>query len=119
MTTQQMKEKMNVSVDHSEAGFFSDTVVVFHSPLKFVVDFAQATPRFDSVAGQRQQSFAIKHKTIILDPQVAKDFLNILKENIRKYEKNFGIIKLPKTAKHQKEKAEKSVEADASNRYIG
>lgn len=118
MATQQMKEKMNVSVDHSEPGFFSDNVAVSHTPVKFVVDFAQITPRFDSVAGQRQQSLAIKHKTIILDPQVAKDFLSVLKENIGKYEKNFGSIKTPKPAKQGKEK-EKIVEMDASSRYIG
>ncbi len=120
MTVQQQKERMNVSVDHSEPGFFSDNVAVSHTPMKFVVDFAQVTPRFDSVAGQRQQSLAIKHKTIILDPQVAKDFLNVLKENLGKYEKNFGAIKVPKPAK-QSAKSEKSVisEADASSRYIG
>ncbi len=119
MTAQQQKERMNVSVDHSEPGFFSDNVAVSHTPMKFVVDFAQITPRFDSVAGQRQQSFAIKHKTIILDPQVTKDFLNVLKENLGKYEKNFGTIKLPK-AKKQKIKAEKSVtETESSSRYIG
>ncbi len=119
MATQEMKEKMNVSVDHSEPGFFSDNVAVSHTPMKFVVDFAQITPRFDSVGGQRQQSLAIKHKTIILDPQVAKDFLNVLKENLGKYEKNFGSIKVPKAEK-KSAKIEKSViEADASSRYIG
>lgn len=120
MAIQQMKEKMNVSVDHSEPGFFSDNVAVSHTPVKFVVDFSQITPRFDSEGGQRQQSLAIKHKTIILDPQVAKDFMNVLKENLGKYEKNFGAIKLPKVEKQKNVKIDKSVtEADASSRYIG
>ncbi len=117
MTTQQTKERMNVSVDHSEPGFFSDSVAVSHTPMKFVVDFAQITPRFDSVGGQRQQSLAIKHKTIILDPQVAKDFMNVLKENLGKYEKNFGSIKTPKPVKEKIK--EKPIEVDASSRYIG
>lgn len=120
MTTQQQKDRMNVSIDHSEPGFFSDSVAIAHTPAKFVVDFAQVTPRFDSVGGQRQQSLAIKHKTIMLDPQVAKDFLNVLKENISKYEKAFGAIKMPKQEKQKSVKVEKSVmEADASSRYIG
>ncbi len=118
MTAQQQKERMNVSVDHSEPGFFSDSVAVSHTPVKFVVDFSQITPRFDSVAGQKQQSLAIKHKTIILDPQVAKDFLSVLKENLGKYEKNFGAIKMPKPMK-EKAKIEKTIETDASSRYIG
>jgi len=66
------------------------------------VDFAQITPRFDVIFNQRQQSFTIKHKTIILDPIVAKSFLNALDENIKRYEKRFGKIKLPKMKKLRK-----------------
>lgn len=110
---------MNVSIDHSEPGFFSDTVVISHTPQKFVVDFSQVTPRFDIIGNQKQQSLAIKHKTVILDPVVAKDFFNILKDNIKKYEKQFGTIKLPKNKKTKTKKLVKSVKSTESTRYIG
>lgn len=91
-----IKKKINVEVEHAEPAFFSDNVTVSHSPQKFVIDFTQTTPRFDVIINQRQQTFTIKHKTILLDPVLAKNFLNALNENIKRYEKNFGRIKLSK-----------------------
>lgn len=117
MPTQTIKEKMNVNIDHSGAVFFSDAVVVSHGPNKFVMDFSQTTPRFDFIVGQRQQSLVIKHKTVILDPQIAKDFFNVLKSNIEKYEKSFGKIKPPKPKKQ--ERAASKADANEASRYIG
>jgi len=108
------KKGVNVSLDHSEPAFFTDNVTVSHSSNKFVVDFSQTTPRFDSFEGNNQQTFVIKHKTIVLDPQFAKIFLDILQQNVKRFEKNFGTIKLPK-----EKKAKEAIEKVESTRYIG
>jgi TPP-dependent indolepyruvate ferredoxin oxidoreductase alpha subunit len=108
------KKGFNVSLDHSEPVFFTDNATVSHSSNKFIIDFTQMTPRFDSFEDKHQQTFVIKHKTLVLDPQFAKIFSDILQQNIKRYEKNFGAIKLPKQ-KISKEKVEK---VDAT-RYIG
>lgn len=108
------KKGINISLDHNEPAFFSDNVTVSHSSSKFVIDFSQTTPRFDNFGDKQQQTFVVKHKTIILDPQFAKIFSEILQQNIKRYEKSFGTIKLPKERK-TKEKIDK-VE---STRYIG
>lgn len=108
------KKNINVSLDHSEPAFFTDNVTVSHSSNKFVIDFTQMAPRFDSFEDKHQQTFVIKHKTLVLDPQFAKIFSDILQQNLKRYEKNFGTIKLPKQ-KADKEKVEK---VDAT-RYIG
>jgi len=108
------KKGFNISIDHSEQAFFTDNVTVSHSSSKFVIDFSQTTPRFDNFEDKHQQTFVIKHKTLVLDPQFAKIFSDILQQNIKRYEKNFGAIKLPKQ-KISKEKVEK---VDAT-RYIG
>jgi hypothetical protein len=109
------KKKGMVSLDHTESAFFTDNVTVSHSASKFVVDFTQTTPRFDSFEGSHQQSFVIKHKTLVMDPQLAKIFLDVLTQNMEKFEKTFGKIKLQKEKK-SKEKIEK---AESTTRYIG
>lgn len=110
------KRGVNVSLDHSEPAFFTDNATVSHSSNKFVIDFSQTTPRFDTFESKQQQTFVIKHKTIVLDPQFAKIFSDILQQNIKRYEKNFGNIKITKEKK-TKEKTEHT--ETESSKYIG
>jgi len=109
------KEKVNIHVDPGEEAFFTDTVTVSHTQAKFVIDFSQTTPRFDYIGDSHQQVFVIKHRVVIMDPVVAKNFLNILKENIKKYEKKFGKIETPKKKKKEKDVAS----SPEGTRYIG
>lgn len=109
------RKGVNVSLDHAEPAFFTDNVTISHSPSKFVIDFSQTTPRFDSFEDNQQQTFVIKHKTIVLDPQLAKILADIMNQNMEKYEKSFGKIKTPK-AKKASAKIEK---AESTTRYIG
>ncbi|MCD6590447.1 MAG: DUF3467 domain-containing protein [Candidatus Aenigmarchaeota archaeon] len=102
-----MKEKqhVNIQIDHSEGGFYCDSISVVYNPSKFVLDFRQTTPRIDQIHGKNQQTLAVKHKVILLDVKFAKVFLNTLKSAVQGYEKKYGEIKLPK-AKKTKKKAE-------------
>ena len=109
------KKQINVTVDHGEHAFFTDNVTVLHNPNKFVIDFTQTIPKFDNIAGKVQQTFTIKHKTVILDPQFAKIFLNAFQDNVKKYEDKFGKIKLPP----KQEAKEEHIEVDGASRYIG
>lgn len=109
------KKGVGVSLDHTEPAFFTDNVTISHSPSKFVIDFSQTTPRFDNFEDKQQQTFVIKHKTLVLDPQFAKVFTDILRQNLERYEKSFGKIKIPK-ARKLKETLEK---AETTTRYIG
>jgi len=108
------KRGVNISIDHSEPVFFTDNVTISHSSSKFIIDFTQTTPRFDNFEDKQQQTFVIKHKTVILDPQFAKIFSEILQQNIKRYEKNFGTIKLPK-----EKKVKEKIEKVETTRYIG
>ncbi len=111
------KKRVSVNVDHSEPVFFTDNVTVWHNPQKFLLDFSHATPRFDRIGDENQQTIAVKHKTLIMDPVLAKVFLGVMKENVEKYEKNFGKITVPKPSKPDATKASKA--ADAVSKYIG
>jgi hypothetical protein len=110
------KNRVNLNLDHKEPGFFTDNVTISHNPYKFILDFTQITPRFDRLPSGMQQTMAIKHKTLIMDPIMAKSLLNILDENIKKYEKKFGEIKLGRKEKKEIKPTDYSEEA---TRYIG
>ncbi len=109
------KKRVNVNIDHSEPGFFTDSVVISHNPSKFILDFVQVTPRFDRIGQEMQQSLVVKHKTIVMNPVMAKNILGILKDNLEKYEKNFGEIKVQK----RKTKSKPIEYSEESTRYIG
>lgn len=110
------KRKVNVNIDHGEPVFFTDNVTIVHNPSKFVIDFTQSAPRFDNIGNQQQQSIVIKHRTIIMDPVLAKMFLDIIKDNVKKYEKQYGKIKVAK-GKRPRKLAKDTVETES--RYIG
>ena len=109
------KKRINVNIDHSEPAFFTDSVTISHSPNKFILDFVQVTPRFDRMGPEIQQSLVIKHKTIVMDPIMAKNILEILKENMEKYEKNFAEVKIQKRKTNNKT----TEYSEESARYIG
>jgi hypothetical protein len=114
------EKRINVNVDHGDPVFFSDNVTVSHNQSKFIMDFSQTVPSFDNVAGNMQQSIIIKHKSVMIDPQFAKIFSDLLGKNIKKYEKKFGKIKVPKnTEEKTKDIVEAERSAEKSTRYIG
>jgi hypothetical protein len=106
---------VNVNVNHGKEVFFADNVTIVHNPGKVVIDFTQAVPKFDNVGGKQQQTIAINHNTVRMDPAFAKMFLNVLKENVGKYEKSYGKLQMPKN----KPSGKKEIVSESSSRYIG
>nr|WP_166920190.1 DUF3467 domain-containing protein [Thermonema lapsum] len=84
----------NIDVEISEEiaqGIYSNLAMIAHSPSEFVLDFLQMLPGMPKA----------KVKTrVIMTPEHVKRFLLALENNIRKYEANFGEIKL-ETGKNQ------------------
>ena len=117
ISEEEKKVRVNLNIDHSQPAFFADRVTVSHFPSKFVLDFTQSLPRFDFVGDQPQQTVAIKHNSIIMDPGVVKDFLRALGENLEKYEKGLGKIAVPKQSKQKQEKV--TTKTTDTSRYIG
>lgn len=106
---------MDVKVDVSDEAFFSDSVFVIHSPSNFVLDFRQTTPRVDPIENKVKQTLVVKHRAVVLEPVLAKDLIRVLKENIKRYEKEFGKIKVPK----RKKVRYKEPSAAEHRKYIG
>ena len=77
---------MKIEIDDKTIeGNYANFAIVTHSIAEFILDFVRVLPG------------AIKHKVksrIIISPVHAKTFCKALQENIRKFEKKYGEIKI-------------------------
>lgn len=79
-------QQINIEVGEKEGeGIYSNLAIITHSAAEFVVDFTRVLPGVP-----KTKVFA----RIIMTPQHTKLLLNALKDNIEKFEKKFGEIKL-------------------------
>ncbi|MDY6789310.1 MAG: DUF3467 domain-containing protein [Candidatus Nanohaloarchaea archaeon] len=75
--------------------FYADGVALMFKQDRFVLDFRRTMPRVDQWGQNAQQTVKAEHQPVFLNPQAAKALLNILEENISKYEEQFGEIETP------------------------
>lgn len=82
-------QQINIELGEKEAeGIYSNLAIITHSPAEFIIDFTRIVPGIPK---------AKVHARIITTPQHAKMLLKALKDNIQKYESNFGEIKIEGT----------------------
>jgi hypothetical protein len=83
---QQKPRKLNVELGEKESeGIYSNLALIVHSPQEMIIDFARVMP-----GAQKTKVLA----RIIMTPPHAKMLHKALEENIRKYENQFGKIKI-------------------------
>jgi hypothetical protein len=83
----QLPPQFQVEVGEKEAeGIYSNIAFIAHSPSEVILDFARALPGLPK---------ARVHARIIMTPQHAKSLLGALEQNLKNYEAEFGVIKLP------------------------
>ena len=81
-TTQQI----NIELGEKEAeGIYSNLAMITHSPAEFVIDFTRMLPGVPKTK---------VYARIIMTPQHAKSLLKALEDNINKFEKQYGEIKI-------------------------
>lgn len=86
MATNTPNTQINVELGEKESeGIYSNLALISHSPAEFVLDFTRMLPGVPKTR---------VYARIIMTPQHAKSFLRALDENIKKYEKQFGEIKV-------------------------
>ena len=80
-------KKIDIEIKPEVAqGRYANLAIITHSSSEFILDFAQNMP------GMPKMQVASR---IIMTPEHAKRLLGALTENIRKYESQFGEIRLP------------------------
>ncbi len=83
---EQKPRKLNVELGEKESeGIYSNLALIVHSPQEIIIDFARVMP-----GAQKTKILA----RIIMTPAHAKMLHKALEENIRKYESQFGKIKI-------------------------
>ncbi len=86
-TQQPVPPQIQVEVGEKEAeGIYSNVVFIAHSPSEVILDFARILPGLPK---------ARVHARVIMTPQHAKSLLGALDQNLKNYEGQFGVIKLP------------------------
>lgn len=89
---EQPKNELKIELTPEVAsGHYSNLAVISHSGNEFYLDFISVAPNMPQAKVQSR---------IIMTPENAKNLLFALRDNITKYEENFGEItrKLPKNA---------------------
>ena len=70
-------------------GTYANLAIITHSSSEFIVDFVRVMPGLPGMPKAGVQS------RIVLAPEHAKRLLRALEENIGKYERAFGLIRMP------------------------
>ena len=79
-------QQINIQIDDDVgSGEYANFVVITHSPAEFILDFTRLLPGMPK---------AKVNSRIIMAPSHAKAFMKALTDNIDKYEKKYGEIKL-------------------------
>ena len=86
VSNQQQQQQINIELGEKEAdGIYSNLAIINHTPAEFVMDFVRFFPGSPKAKVQTR---------IIMTPQHVKSLAHALQENIKKYEKSFGEIKI-------------------------
>jgi hypothetical protein len=85
MSEQNKEQKINIELPEEIAdGVYCNLAIITHSHSEFILDFINVMPGVPKAKVKQR---------IILTPQHAKRLMNALKDNIGKFEQNFGDIK--------------------------
>ncbi len=86
----QQPQQINIEIGEKEAeGIYSNLAIITHSPAEFVVDFTRVLPGVPKARVQAR---------IIMTPQHTKLLLNALRDNVEKFERQFGEIRIDQGA---------------------
>ncbi len=80
------KQKINIELPADLDATYANFAMITHSPSEIIIDFARVLPNAPK---------SKVHARIVTTPMHAKLLLRALKENLEKYEAQFGEIKLP------------------------
>lgn len=107
MNQPQHPQQINIELGEKEAeGIYANLAMIMHSPTEIIIDFARVMPRLPKTRVLSR---------IIMTPMHAKLLHKTLTENIKKFEAQFGEIKVH----GQVEKSSQNIGFESSNQKPG
>jgi hypothetical protein len=86
MVQPQPQQQLNIELGEKEAeGIYANLAMLTHSPTEIIIDFARVMPRSPKARVQAR---------IIMTPMHAKLLQKALQDNLKKFEEQFGEIKM-------------------------
>ena len=87
MENQKNNNQLQIELkDEVAQGTYANLAIITHSSSEFIVDFVRVMPGLPKAGVQSR---------IVLTPEHAKRLMFALQENVMKYERNFGPIRMP------------------------
>ena len=100
----EQKKEMPLLQNLDNNPLLSNHHTIIHHPDKFIIDFKGIYPQFTP---DNKPQMVATHKVIMLEPYAAKEFVESLSSNIKKYEEKFGKIKEPAAVKKARKESKK------------
>ena len=89
---QPIAQQLQIELGPQEAeGIYSNLAIITHSPAEFIIDFTRVTPGVPR---------ARVHARIIMTPQHFKMLMNAMKENMDRYESQYGQVRVDGQGEH-------------------
>lgn len=83
--------------------FSADGLAVIFRKGQLVLDFKKTAPRLDKIGEDRKQTVVSEHQPVVISPERAKAFKQILEQNIQNYEEKYGEIELESSDEEEPE----------------
>lgn len=107
MNQKHQPQQINIELGEKEAeGIYANLAMIIHSPTEIIIDFARVMPRMP-------KSKVLTR--IIMTPMHAKMLYKTLADNLKKFENQFGEIKIYGT----KGKDSKTIGFESSTQEVG
>lgn len=91
---QNRQQQINIELPAEQAeGTYANLAIITHSPAEFIIDFARLLPGTPKTR---------VYSRILMAPQHAKSLMMALQDNIKKFENQYGEIKLHQSAESGK-----------------
>ncbi len=91
------------------SSFSAENFSVVFRKGQMVLDFKKTAPRIDN-PGEKKQTIVSEHQPVVMSPEKAKAFKELLEKNIERYEEKHGSIEVTKPEKKESEPEEEETQ---------